>query len=103
MTAYTSLWEFIVEAEHLAEFEHHYGTQGSWAQLFRQSPGYIQTLLLRDSTDPCRFVTIDRWENDEAYRKFRSTFSRQYVDLDRRCEKLTTRETLIGEFSESTG
>jgi hypothetical protein len=43
VTAYTSLWEFIVETEHLDEFERRYGPQGSWAQLFRQSPGYIQT------------------------------------------------------------
>lgn len=103
MTAYTYLWEFIVETEHLDEFERHYGPQGSWAQLFRQSPGYIQTLLLRGSTDPSRFVTIDRWEDEEAYRRFRRTFSRQYADLDRRCDRLTMRETLIGEFSESIG
>jgi len=99
-TAYTCLWEFIVEPQHVKEFERHYGPQGSWVELFRQAPGFIQTLLLRDSTDPRRFVTIDRWENDEAYRRFRSQFSRQYADLDRRCEKLTMRETLIGEFSE---
>ena len=103
MTAYTSLREFIVATRHLNEFERHYGPQGSWVQLFSQSAGYIQTLLLRDSTDPRRFVTVDRWESDDAYRKFRSTFSRQYADLDCRCEQLTVRESLIGEFSESSG
>lgn len=102
MPAYTYLWEFIVEPEHLAEFERQYGPQGPWVELFRQATGYIQTLLLRDSTDSHRFVTIDRWESADAYRRFRSVFSRQYAELDRRCEKLTTRETLLGNFDEST-
>ena len=102
MTGYTYLWEFIVEPEHADEFERHYGPQGSWVQLFRQAPGYIETLLLQDSTNPHRFITLDRWNNDAAYRKFRSEFSQQYAALDSRCEKLTIRETLIGEFSEPT-
>jgi len=102
VTAYTYLWEFIVEPEHLDEFQRHYGSQGSWVQLFRQAPGYIETLLLQDSTNPHRFITLDRWNNDAAYRKFRSEFSQQYAALDSRCEKLTIRETLIGEFSEPT-
>jgi heme-degrading monooxygenase HmoA len=100
--AYTSLWEFVVEAEQVVEFERHYGPQGSWVELFRQAPGYIQTLLLRDSTDSLRFVTIDRWESAEAYLRFRSVFSVQYAELDLRCKKLTTRETLLGNFDEST-
>lgn len=102
MTAYTYLWEFIVESDHVNEFERHYGPQGSWVQLFRQAPGYIQTIFLRDSTDPRRFVTIDRWENAEAYQAFRSAFSLQYADLDRRCERLTTREISLGSFDEPT-
>jgi quinol monooxygenase YgiN len=100
VSAYTYLWEFIVEPEHVDEFERQYGPQGSWVQLFRQASGYIETLLLRDSTSPHRF--IDRWDNDEAYRRFRWQFSQQYAALDRRCEELTVRETLIGEFSEPT-
>ena len=102
MTPYTYLWEFIVAADQTDEFERHYGAEGSWVQLFRQAPGYIETILLRDSSDPRRFVTIDRWDGKETYLNFRSTFSGQYVDLNRRCEKLTVRETLIGEFGEPT-
>jgi heme-degrading monooxygenase HmoA len=102
VTGYTYLWEFIVESEHADEFERHYGPQGSWVQLFRRAPGYTETLLLRDSTNPQRFITIDRWKNGEAYRKFRSEFSQEYEALDSRCERLTIQETLIGEFSEPT-
>jgi quinol monooxygenase YgiN len=102
VAAYTYLWEFIVEPEHVEEFERHYGPQGSWVELFRLAPGYIQTLLLRDSSEPRRFVTIDRWENAEAYNKFRADFSRQYTDLDTRCEELTVRESLLGNFDEES-
>jgi len=101
VTVYTYLWEFIVEPEHVDEFERQYGPQGSWVELFRRAPGYLQTLLLRDSTDSRRFVTIDRWDSPEAYRRFRSAFISQYADLDRRCEKLTARETLLGNFDET--
>ncbi len=102
MTVHTCLWEFLVEPEHVDEFERHYGPQGSWVGLFRQAPGYIQTLLLRDLTDRRRFITVDRWENAEAYQTFRAVFSRQYADLDKRCENLATRETSLGSFDEPT-
>ena len=69
-------------------------------QLFRQAPGFLQTIVLCDETDPCRFVTIDRWENADAYRAFRCAFSQQYSDLDKACESLTLRETLLGSFDE---
>jgi len=100
VTRYTYLWEFIVEPDHIHEFEQHYGPEGSWAQLFRQAPGYIQTILLHDAADPRRFITIDRWESAEAYRLFRATLSRQYAELDARCERLTASETSIGSFDE---
>ena len=100
MTVYTYVWEFIVAPERADDFEHHYGGHGPWVDLFRQAPGYLQTLLLRDATDPRRYFTIDRWESAEAHRKFRAAFSRQYADLDSRCEVLAMRETLIGEFNE---
>src|SRR5215831_8970970 len=54
------VWEFIVEPQHVDEFKREYGPQGSWVKLSRQAPGYLQTLLLRNSTDSCRFVLIDR-------------------------------------------
>jgi len=97
---YTYLWEFLVEPEHLEEFRRHYGPNGPWVELFRRSPGYLETLLLQDAREPRRFVTIDRWESEEAYRTFRVRFSREYADLDARCEHLTSRETSLGHYAE---
>jgi heme-degrading monooxygenase HmoA len=99
MSEYCYLWEFQVRAERQSEFERHYGPAGAWVALFRQAPGYIETLLLRDRSQGLRYVTIDRWESIESYRLFRARFARQYEELDRLCEGLTTHEAPLGEFS----
>jgi heme-degrading monooxygenase HmoA len=94
------IWEFRVRPNCVAEFEKHYGAGGSWALLFRQAEGYIETLLLQDATEPLRYVTIDRWRSEEDYRAFRSRFAPQYAALDRQCEALTLRESELGRLVE---
>ena len=99
---YAYLWEFHVDADRREEFERHYGPNGTWVALFRRSPGYIETLLLRDATGPLRYITIDRWESEAAYRSFRARFSDEYAELDRRCEHLATKEIPLGHYDEAT-
>jgi len=98
--SYAYVWEFRVPLDLHAEFEQHYGPGGTWAQLFGGSAGYIETLLLKDRSTVDRYVTVDRWRDEEAFRVFRSSFSQQYEELDRECGRLTADETLIGEFTE---
>ena len=100
MANFASVWEFRVRPEAVAEFERHYGPQGSWAQLFRQAPGYVETLLLRDANEPLRYLTVDRWLDAADYQGFRRRFAREYAALDARCEALTTGEAALGEFTE---
>jgi quinol monooxygenase YgiN len=95
---YTYLWVFEVGSDHEAEFLHHYGPNGTWAQLFRRADGYEGTILCRDRERPSRFVTIDTWRSADAYDRFRGTFAREYADLDRRCETLTDDERSLGSF-----
>jgi heme-degrading monooxygenase HmoA len=97
---YTYVWEFHVDASRRAEFERCYGPAGPWAQLFARADGYVETVLLHDDSNPPRYVTIDRWASVEAHRAFRDRFAAEYAALDRECEDLTSRETLLGEFSE---
>ena len=96
----THVWEFQVPPAAEAEFRRHYGPTGSWVDLFRRSPGHIETLLLRDAATPGRYVTIDRWESAASYEAFRERFAAEYAALDARCEKLTTREVRLGSFDE---
>jgi heme-degrading monooxygenase HmoA len=98
--SYAYVWEFHVPLDLQSEFEQHYAPGGTWAQLFRSSAGYIETLLLKDKSSPSRYVTVDRWRDEETFQAFRSSFSQQYEQLDRECERLTVGEQLVGEFAE---
>jgi heme-degrading monooxygenase HmoA len=72
----------------------------AWTTLFRKAPGYIETLLLHDHSDPLRYVTVDRWESEEAHDAFRATNLFDYEEIDRRCQRYTTHECSLGEFAE---
>ena len=96
---YATIWEFTVLPARQADFESQYGAGGRWEVLFRQAPGYLGTELLRDRMDPLRYLTIDRWENAEAYRDFRRRFAAEYERLDREFEGLTAREASLGEYA----
>lgn len=100
-TGYSYLWEFMVEPARQAEFERQYGPGGSWVGLFRQSPGYIGSELLKDRASPLRYVTIDHWASIEAWREFRTRFAESYEVLDRQCEELTVHEAALGEYGQA--
>jgi len=92
------LWRFRARAEKVDEFRRVYAGDGDWARLFARAPGYRGTELLEDVDGPRTFVVIDRWESREAYERFRSEFSVEYVALDEACCELTEEETEIGRF-----
>jgi heme-degrading monooxygenase HmoA len=91
------LWAFEPKAGKEREFERTYGPGGDWAWLFARSPEYRGTELLRPTTER-RYLTIDRWTSVAAYDAFRERWQTEYQALDKRCEALTERETLIGWF-----
>ena len=100
---YATLWEFTVTAARQAEFEAHYGPDGTWARLFRLAEGYLGTELLRDRGNSLRYLTIDRWESREAFEAFRRAHGAEYERLDREFEGLTTREAPLGEYAPAGG
>ena len=98
MRPYVYIWEFQVRTGGESEFELHYGPGGSWVRLFRTAPGYLETVLLRDLTQPQRYLTIDRWESEAAYRAFREASAADFDALDELCEALTVSERELGRF-----
>ena len=98
---YAYLWEFTVAPEHAAEFEQVYGAAGPWVALFRQAAGYVGTQLLRDQSNPLRYITIDRWRSVADYQAFRAAFEHEYGELDGRCQGLTTSEKALGSYDEA--
>jgi heme-degrading monooxygenase HmoA len=63
-----------------AEFERVYGTEGEWADFFRQGRGYIGTELLHDVEAPTRYLVIDRWESADAYNTFVAAHREAYME-----------------------
>jgi len=92
------LWQFDISDEKAGEFEAAYGAAGTWAQLFKRSPEYLGTELLKDAYVPGRYVTVDRWVSEEAFRAFRAAHDADYEVVDRSCDSLTSGETRIGAF-----
>jgi heme-degrading monooxygenase HmoA len=93
------VWQFEIAEEKIAAFEAAYSSDGAWAQLFRKSPDYKGTELLRDAYDSGKYLTIDRWTSEEAFRAFRKQHDADYEALDRSCDALTNRETRIGAYT----
>ena len=46
------VWQFEIAEEKVPAFEAAYGPEGAWAKLFRTSPDYLGTELLRDAYIP---------------------------------------------------
>ena len=92
------LWQFDIVEDQVPAFEAAYGAAGTWAELFRRSPEYLGTELFRDAYVPCRYITIDRWRSEEAFRSFRALHDPDYEALDRACDSITAAETRIGAF-----
>ena len=97
-SAYVIVWEFRVRQEKQKEFVEKYGPEGSWAQLFRRSGGYIRTELARDVADHFRFLTLDYWQTEADFDDFRKQHLAEYQRLDKEFEGLTEKETRLGVF-----
>ena len=93
------VWQFEVAEDQVAGFEAAYGPDGSWAKLFRNSPSYQGTELLRDAYVPGRYLTIDRWASEDDFRAFRKDHDQDYETLDRACDALTSHETRVGAYA----
>ena len=91
------VWEFEPLLGKEREFELAYSPAGEWARLFALSSEYRGTELLR-TADGRAYLAIDRWSSADAFLTFQQQWRIDYEVLDRRCEALRARETLIGRF-----
>jgi heme-degrading monooxygenase HmoA len=97
------VWEFRVRQERAAEFIQKYGPEGAWARFFRGSAGYIKTELVRDVASDFRFLTLDYWQTEEEFERFKQQHLAEYQRLDKEFEGLTETETRLGAFWFSKG
>jgi heme-degrading monooxygenase HmoA len=87
-------WSFQVRPGRERKFEAMYGPEGDWVRLLRRGDGYIGTEVWRRGDGV--YLTIDRWRSEEAYEAFRAGFAAELEEVDRRGEKLTKVEELVG-------
>lgn len=92
------VWEFRVQPGQEAAFERAYASEGDWARLFRRSPAFRGTELLRDRDDPERYLTLDRWDGASDFEAFQAGNGDDYRALDAACEPLCAAERLVGRF-----
>ena len=93
---YTYVWEFLGPVRLRGRVRTALRHQRHLGSAIRTGDGLLETLLLKDDAIAGRYLTVDRWADEEAYQAFRSAYSRQYEQLDQQCAKLTTAETLVG-------
>jgi heme-degrading monooxygenase HmoA len=92
---YVIVWRFLVKEDRRAEFERHYGPEGTWAAFFRRDPAFVRTELLRGEGN--EYVTRDYWTSEEAFLAFRAANLAEYEEIDRGFEELTESETRVGD------
>jgi len=100
---YVIVWEFQVRQARNEEFVQKYGPAGAWARFFRCSPAYIRTELVRDVAVDFRYLTLDYWQSEAEFSRFRQQNRAEYERLDKEFEGLTESETRLGAFWFSKG
>ena len=92
------VWEYRARPDRAEEFESYYRPDGPWADLFRASPAFVSTTLMRDLRDPLRFMVADRWTSETLYEEFKREHADRYHALSERGRRLYDREVEVGRF-----
>jgi heme-degrading monooxygenase HmoA len=94
---FVRVWEYEVPGDRVAAFTAAYAADGAWGELFGRAAGFLGTELYRDAARPGRFLTIDRWRNEQDWRSFLNAFSLAYESLDAQLEGLAATERSVFE------
>ena len=86
------VWEYDVPETSRAEFERRYGAAGDWAQLFSSCDCFRGTELFASLSDPGRYLTVDRFTDEGAWRAFLTEHRDAYAGLDAATKGPTTDE-----------
>ena len=92
-------WEYGVPGDRVAAFTTAYAPDGAWGELFGRAAGFLGTELYRDAVRPDRFLTIDRWRNEQDWQSFLQAFGPAYESLDAQFEGLAMAERSLFEGS----
>jgi heme-degrading monooxygenase HmoA len=96
---FVRVWAYEVPGDREAAFTAAYAADGPWGDLFGRAAGFLGTELYRDAARADRFLTIDRWRNEEDWRSFLQAFAPAYHSLDAQLEGLAAAEQSLFEGS----
>jgi len=96
---FVRVWEYEVPDDRAAAFIAGYARDGAWGQLFGRAAGFVGTELYRDAGRDDRYLTIDRWQDEQDWRSFLVAFGSAYDSLDARLEGLAVAERSLFEGS----
>ena len=91
-----TIWQYRVPPAYTNSFERMYGPAGDWAALFARISGYRGTELLKIDHERKAYLSIDRWEDESAYRTALQCLEFDRAMLDDRCDDMTSEETWLG-------
>ncbi|MGB2629256.1 MAG: antibiotic biosynthesis monooxygenase [Candidatus Acidiferrum sp.] len=92
------LWEFDVKPGEELPFEKAYGPLGPWVGLFQRDRHFRQTQLLKDPSRSGVYFTLDFWDSEDDYKRFKHANQGDYESIDRMTQGLTIRERNLGCF-----
>jgi heme-degrading monooxygenase HmoA len=92
------LWEYEVKPGCEERFERVYGPDGDWARLFQADAHFRETRLLRDTSRPRCYFTLDYWDSENSFAQFKAAHQQAYVEMDRATEGLTVSERRLAGF-----
>ena len=96
---FVRVWEYEVPGDRAEAFTAAYAGDGAWGELFSRATGFLGTELFRDAARADRFLTIDRWRNEQDWRSFLHAFGSAYATLDAQLEGLAVAERSLFEGS----
>ena len=96
--SYVRIWRFEAARGREQEFVTAYGPEGDWVQLFRRSPGYRSTELVRPVPTERVFLVTDRWASRQDWDNFLAAHREAYAALDLRFSALCASETELDEY-----
>jgi len=92
------VWEYEVKSDRIEDFESFYRPDGPWTGLFRGSPAFLSTTLMRDLRKPGRYMVADRWMSESMYEEFKLEHQQAYDKLHERGHRFINIETEVGRF-----
>ena len=95
--------EYIAREEARGQFELVFGSGGLWSQVFDQAAGYRGTTLLRDTSNPQRYLVIDIWDLEDQRDSLLASCETEYSVLEAALADWTESRTKVGVYQVRSG